>query len=128
MGNERTIDSVFLQKYKEDFDDFFVDYLDEINANIIQYEVIANETPVAILNEIRAIMSHMARLALTKDENIASENIYKIKGHSTRAKLDGYKYLCMAISKCRIAFFNQYNGIEFSRINNGEFITELSDV
>lgn len=127
MENERRVSSDFLQKHKEEFDNLFRDYLDEINANIIQYEVIANEAPVAILNEIRAIMSHLARISISEDESVAIENIEKIKGHSTRAKLDGYKYMCMAIAKRRISFFDQYNGIEFSRINNGEFIVQMNN-
>lgn len=127
MGNNRKVDTSFLYEYREEFDELFDEYLDEINSNIIQYEVIANAAPVAILNEIRAIMSHMARIALANTPENAEENLKKMKGHSTRAKLDCYKYMCMAIAKRKDAFFNRYNGIDYSRINNGEFAVNIAD-
>lgn len=84
------------------------------------------ETPIAILNEIRSMMTHMARIATANTEKEELSNIEKIKSHKKRATLDCYKYLCMAVSSKYNDFFNTYNGIDFSQINNGTFIVDIS--
>ena len=123
---EKIADTLFLNKYSKEFEFIFKEYDDEVNANIIWYEFLENETPIAILNEIRSMMTHMARIAVADKECEELSNIEKIKSHKKRATLDCYKYLCMSVSSKYNNFFSEYNGIDFSKINNGTFCVDIS--
>lgn len=127
MGEKKKASSDFLIKYKDDFQKIFEDYRDNVDANIIQYESLCAKVPTAILNEIRSIMTHMARISIAENEKSEIRNIEKIRSHMKRARLDCYKYICMEISKKHKEFFDRYNGINYFQIDNGEFIVKLSN-
>lgn len=120
-------DAAFLIEHKKELDDLFECFVNEINPFIMEYEVLTNEFPVAILNEIRAIFTHLARISLSDDERIAKVNIEKMQSHIKRAKLDGFKYSCMAVKDVYNQFFETYKEIDFSYINEGEFLYNLRE-
>lgn len=124
MNGTEVIDSSFLTKYKEDLEEVFQTYLDTINPFIVQFEILKNEFPIAIQNEIRAIYGHIVRAAVAEDEKTVQQNIGKIKSHTKRAVLDCYKYICIAYADNYTNFFERYHGVDLSYINNGRFLQE----
>ena len=84
--------------------------------------------PVEILNEIRAVFSHIAKVYVCDSQKVAKYNIEKAKGHIKRAQLDAFKYMCYAYSKYYKEFRDLYKNVDLSYVNNGEFIIELSRI
>lgn len=119
--------------YKDDalqceMEKIYRQYHNSIKIFIGQLEVLQNRFPVEILNEIRAVFSHIAKVYVAENEDTAWENVHKAKGHIKRAQLDAYKYLCYGFSKYYTDFRELYKNVDLSRVNNGEFISRLSDV
>ena len=77
------------QPYLREVEELFNLYANIINPLIIEYEVEKTEFPVEILNEIRAIVSHLVRASVSSDDSEVHENIKKSKSHAKRAILDG---------------------------------------
>ena len=63
MTGSTTVDSNFLLAHKEQLDEVFQVYLDDINPFIVQFEILKNEFPIELQNEIRAMYGHLARAA-----------------------------------------------------------------
>ncbi|MCM1226181.1 MAG: hypothetical protein NC320_01990 [Clostridium sp.] len=103
----------------------FETYLNVISPFIIQLEVLDHEFPVEILNEIRAIFTHLARSATTINSEIYSENIVKAERHVKRAVLDCFKYLCFVYDDKYREFEHLYKNVDLSLIDNGKFLPEL---
>lgn len=101
-------------------------YHNSIKIFIGQLEVLQNKFPVEILNEIRAVFSHIAKVYVCENEDIAWKNVNKAKGHIKRAQLDAYKYMCYAFSKYYNNFRDLYKNVDLFYVNNGEFIDKLS--
>lgn len=102
-------------------------YLDVICPYIIQYELITNHFPVPIFNEIRSTFSHLMEFYAGRGGDKAkNEEIDKIREHFKRIRRDCYKFVCEAIEEEYQNFIEVHNGIDYSVINNGEFIPELS--
>jgi hypothetical protein len=97
------------QPYLREVEELFNLYANIINPLIIEYEVEKTEFPVEILNEIRAIVSHLVRASVSSDDSEVHENIKKSKSHAKRAILDGYKYLCVLYDERYHEFFERYN-------------------
>ena len=55
MTGSTTVDSNFLLAHKEQLDEVFQVYLDDINPFIVQFEILKNEFPIELQNEIRAM-------------------------------------------------------------------------
>ena len=111
---------------QRELEEIYSQYHNSIKIFIGQLEVLQNKFPVEILNEIRAVFSHIAKAYVCESEEVAWENVNKAKGHIKRAQLDAYKYMCYAFSKYYIEFRELYKNVDLSYVNNGDFINELS--
>ena len=67
------VDSSFLFSYKKELDEAFRNYLEVINPFIVQFEVLRNEFPIELQNEIRAIYGHLARASIAETPQIAAK-------------------------------------------------------
>jgi hypothetical protein len=105
--------------------EIYKDYLNVICPYIVKYELLAGEFPVEILNEIRAIFTHLSKYYLSDDNSIKEKNISKAEGHIKRSILDCYKYICVALDDQYKKFEKKYERVDLSFIDNGEFLPEL---
>lgn len=112
---------------QQEIKEIYLQYHNSIKIFIGQLEVLQNKFPVEILNEIRAVFSHIAKVYAFDNEEIARHNIEKAKSHIKRAQLDAFKYMCYAYSKFYKEFRDLYKNVDLSYVNNGEFIVELSN-
>lgn len=101
-----------------------VQYLDIISPLIGVLEVEDQEYPVEILNEIRAMFTHLSRY---KVDNKESE-LDSAENHVKRAILDCYKYLCIAHKEHFTRFRNSYRDVDFTYANNGAFLPGLDEL
>jgi hypothetical protein len=105
--------------------DIYKKYIEVICPYIIQYELLDNTFPVEILNEIRAIFTHLSKYYLSDDILIKDKNISKAEGHIKRSILDCYKYICMAYDDKYAEFNTNYKYVDLSLVDNGEFLPKL---
>lgn len=84
--------SNMVNRYK----DLYSEYLNTVTSMISRYETLTNAFPIGILNELRAILTHLAKAELS-DGDGKEKQVGKAEGHLTRAIRDCYKYNCMAI-------------------------------
>ncbi len=97
-------------------------YYSELIAPLIgMLEVVDEEYPVEILNEIRAIFTHMSRYKLDDSES----DLLDAEKHVKRAILDCYKYLCISNKEVLKDFRKSYQDVDFRLANNGEFLPIL---
>lgn len=125
MGDTGRFDFSFLAESKDELEEVFRIYLEDINPLIVQFEITKNEFPVEIQNEIRAMYGHMVRAAMAETSDVAKKNISKMKSHSKRALLDCFKYCCVIYTDQYEAFFKRYDGVDLSYLNEGKFLTEV---
>lgn len=118
--------SELLCKKSKDLNEIFSTYINLINPLIIQYEILTNEFPIEIQNEIRAIFTHLSRCTIELSENNVDLNLSKAKSHAKRAALDCYKYNCLAYSDFYHNFMHHYQSIDLSLIDNGSFLPEVT--
>jgi len=118
-------DSSFLTQYKQDLDEIFRAYLEDINPFIVLFEAQRNEFPLELQNEIRAMYGHLARAAIAETPEQAERNIQKIKSHTKRALLDCFKYSCVIFSDSYTDFFKRYEGVDLSYLEDGRFLPEI---
>lgn len=107
------------------FDEFaeqFRIYTETIQPLIIHIEELKSEFPSEILNEVRAMYTHLSRAFLTDSEKDVVSNIEKINRHTKRALLDCFKNSCIIIIDQRKLFFEKYKGIDLTYIDKGEFL------
>lgn len=83
----------------------FSDYLNIVTPLITRYEVLSNTFPIGILNEMRAIFTHLAKANEASESNKEKE-INKACGHLTRMIRDAYKYNCLALENKYSQFVN----------------------
>lgn len=124
MSGSTKIDSAFLVKYKDQLDEVFRTYIEDINPFIVKFESQKNEFPVEVLNEIRAIYGHIVRAAMADNEEDVARNIGKIKAHSKRALLDCLKYIGIIYHDEYVEFMKRYESVDLTYINNGNFIRD----
>lgn len=120
------VDSSFLFSYKKEQDEAFRNYLEVINPFIVQFEVLRNEFPIELQNEIRAIYGHLARASIAETPQIAAKNVEKIKSHTKRALLDCYKYSCIIFIDNYNNFFERYKNVDLTYLNQGNFLPEVT--
>ena len=120
------VDSSFLFSYKKELDEAFRNYLEVINPFIVQFEVLRNEFPIELQNEIRAIYGHLARASIAETPQIAAKNVEKIKSHTKRALLDCYKYSCIIFIDNYNNFFERYKNVDLTYLNQGNFLPEVT--
>ena len=100
-------------------------YIEEICPYILRYEVLNITFPVEILNEIRAVFTHLSKYYLSEDVSIKEKNVSKAEGHIKRSILDCYKYICMAYDDKYDEFSRDYKNVDLSLVDNGEFLPKL---
>jgi len=113
------------KRVQEQLCEIYLQYHNSIKGFVANLETLQNRFPVEILNEIRAVFSHIAKIYAFNDEAIIFENLEKARGHVKRAQLDAYKYLCYAFSKEYNDFRDMYKDVDLYSVNNGEFINQL---
>ncbi len=128
MAAEVKVDSSFLVAYKQDLDEVFKAYIEDINPFIVQFEILRNEFPIELQNEIRAIYGHLARASIAETPEQAERNIQKIKSHTKRALLDCYKYSCIIFTDNYFDFFERYKGVDLSYLENGKFLSDVQSL
>lgn len=114
------------KKLQNELKEIYAQYHNSIKVFIGQLEVLQNKFPVEILNEIRAVFSHIAKIYVCENEEVAWENVNKAKGHIKRAQLDAFKFMCYAFDIYYRDFRELYKNVDLSHVNNGDFIHELS--
>ena len=87
------------KKLQSALEEIYSQYHNSIKLFIGQLEVLQDKFPVEILNEIRAVFSHIAKIYVCNNQDVAWKNLNKAKSHIKRAQLDAYKYMCYAFSK-----------------------------
>ena len=100
-------------------------YIEVICPYIVQYELLDNTFPVGILNEIRAVFTHLSKYYLSDELDIKEKNISKAEGHIKRAILDCHKYICIAYDDKYKKFERKYKHTDLSFVDNGEFLPKL---
>jgi hypothetical protein len=103
-------------------------YIEVICPYIIQYETLANRFPTEILNEIRAVFTHLSKHNLSDDILIKDKNLSKAEGHIKRAILDCYKYICTVYEDEYYKFDKRYRNTDLSFADNGEFLPKLLEL
>lgn len=106
------------------------DYNEKIIPLIVLLEVSDGEYPVEILNEIRAMLNHLANLAVMQQASHQQidEEINKIFSHYKRALFDCYKYLCISEIDKYTLFCKQYKYVDLSLIEDGVFLDKLTSL
>lgn len=122
------VNSSFLgePKYRTELEEAFRIYLEDINPFIVQFEILRNEFPIELQNEIRAIYGHLARASIAESESEVSSNLAKIKSHTKRALLDCYKYSCIIFTDCYSDFLVRYKGVDLTYLEDGRFLPEIT--
>lgn len=100
-------------------------YINIIAPFILQLESLDGEFPVEILNEVRAIFTHISRCCLSKTSEFYEDNIVKAERHIKRAILDCHKYMCIAYDEHYRQFDRLYKSVDLSVVDNGDFLIDL---
>lgn len=125
METEKENDICFSSDQQDQIANIYKSYLVDIAGFISTLEVLDNEYPVGILNEIRAIFTHLARCYAFSDCVDVDSQIIAAERHIKRAKLDCYKYICVSHMDYIERFYQIYKNIDLTYIDNGEFVKEL---
>ena len=120
------IDNCIDPEINERINSLFNTYIKIVSPLIIQLEVMDGEFPTEILNEIRATMTHFAKVNLSDNETVIYDNLTKAERHIKRAILDGFKYSCLSFDDEYKNFEEKYKNVDLSIVDNGTFIVELS--
>lgn len=88
---------------------------------IAELEVRDTEYPVEILNEIRAIFTHLSRYKLQESEG----DLLSAERHVKRATLDCFKYMCISYAEEVTQFRESYRKVDLKIADNGKFLPEL---
>ncbi len=139
----------------DDIREILISYRTVIRPYIAFLELFDSEFPVEILNEVRAILQHLARcyyseFAENKDDEEETEdlsedketeeteetekkshiqiNLEKAKGHINRALLDCFKYSCLTLYDEYRMFMHVYRFVDLSSLDNGRFLKNLNDL
>lgn len=102
----------------------YKDYQDIIAPLIMELETIDFQFPVELLNEIRAIFTHLARY---KTENNGTE-IISAERHVKRAILDCFKHLCVSYATEIKKFRDEYRHVDLTLADNGRFLSSLNEL
>lgn len=125
MATEQKYSTDFLNKHKEELETAFRIYNEDIVPFIVQFEVSKNQFPVEVQNEIRAIYGHLVRASMATTDTVAKQNIDKMHSHTKRALLDCYKYNCIVMTDKYAEFFERYQGVDLSYLQEGKFLPTI---
>lgn len=84
MSESTNSTPVFKEEYQKQIADIYKQYQQTVKPYVAQLEVMENEFPIEILNEVRAIMSHIAKCYEITNEELIQKNIGKAKSHMKR--------------------------------------------
>lgn len=111
-------------------------YRHELIPLVVNIEVFDGLWPIEILNEIRALMNHTARIA--EIENSSGDNAERERQiereldgafeHLKRGTLDGYKYYCISAEDVYEKFEENTREINLSYVNDGSFEIKLTQL
>lgn len=102
--------------------EIYKQYQNLILPYIMELEVRDGEYPVEILNEIRAIFTHLSRYKLQNEQG----EVFSAGRHVKRAVLDCYKYLCISMAEEVSTFRSEYRKVDLKLADNGKFLPELN--
>jgi hypothetical protein len=114
-----------LATYDERIRDIYKTYIEDISLLILQYEVLSVGFPIGIINEIRAVFTHLAKHNLSDDASEKEINLSKAEGHIKRAKLDCYKYIWSFFEDEYSKFDKTYKDVDLSLVEDGKFLLKL---
>ena len=103
-----------LPTFEERVKDIYKNYIEVICPYIIQYELLDNSFPIEIINEIRAVFTHLSKYYLSDDVLTKEKNVTKAESHIKRTILDCYKYICTAYEDKYKAFEEKYKHVDLS--------------
>ena len=122
------------ERQKNRLFDILITYRHELIPLVVNIEVYDGLWPIEILNEIRALLNHTARIAeierggageAERERQIDNE----LEGafeHLKRGTLDGYKYYCISADDVYAEFAENTKGVNLSNVNDGAFEVELT--
>lgn len=120
-----TIDNIDDVTRNEEVVDIYGTYHKVIAPLTIQLESLDGDFPIAILNEIRAIFTHISRCCFTKDLEVYKDNIQRARSHTKRAILDCFKYLCLSYDEHYKQFEKMHANVDLLSVDNGNFLPQL---
>ncbi len=123
---ERIFNAENINQHLNDIYEQFLIYDETIQPLIVSIEELKGEFPAEILNEVRAMYTHLCRAFTSENEQDIVSNIEKIKRHTKRALLDCYKNSCIVVLDRRKFFFEKFKGVDLSLISNGNFLSQES--
>jgi NADH:ubiquinone oxidoreductase subunit C len=104
-------------------------YFTDIQGYVSWFQIVANEFSVAVLNEIRDIFTHLSRYhALDLSVEKKKKEIERAESHVIRAKLDCFKFYCLAIDDKIEKFDKMYESVDLSYVRDGKFLTEFQNL
>ena len=78
--------------FDEEYKKIYSDYLEVIVPLVSFYESISSSFPIGILNEIRAIFTHIAKSVILESDEDKKRQIEKISGNMVAAIRGCYMY------------------------------------
>lgn len=112
--------------------EIYTQYHDTVKNMVITLETEDGEYPVEILNEIRAIMNHLAKCYIADNnrpnnfEKTIEKNIARAQGHLRRAIYDCYKYGCISVEDYYTEFHLRMKHVDLGVVDNGDFVIRIS--
>lgn len=119
---EQDLNPVYINNHLTEIAQQFQIYVEDIQPLIVGIEELKEEFPPEILNEVRAMYTHLCRGFMADSDDYVVSNIEKVKRHTKRALLDCYKNSCIVILDRRKFFFDKYKGIDLLLISKGDFL------
>ena len=114
--------SAYINSHFDEIAEQFKIYTETIQPLIVYIEELKSEFPSEILNEVRAMYTHLSRAFLADSKKDVVSNIEKMKRHTKRALFDCFKNCCIIIIDQRRLFFEKYKGIDLTYIDEGKFL------
>ena len=102
-------------------------YIETVCPLVVQLELYDGSFPVEILIEIRGILDHLAKSALSDSADEMERNVSKAESHVKMALLDCFKYLCVSLDDRYRQFEARYARAGLSAIEDGEFMRKVSE-
>ena len=101
------------------------EYLELVCPYVLQYEILTNEFPTSILNEIRSAFTHFTKYFISESEETRESSLVKLENHFKRVLRDCYKYVCAAYDDEYLRFEEIFKSVDLSLIHDGEFLPKL---
>ncbi len=112
---------------EEMLDNIFQKYYDNLKPFLATVEARLEIFPEGILNEIRALFDHVARIGFNElNDEEKLEELKTAKRHINRAVFDCYKVLCAHEEERIEKFLEDYKGIRLGEVDSGKFLPEFT--